>query len=95
MAATDYRQVLSDAQRIMELSEKLHLLPPAEAAAQLRETSDEVAARALALLNPAAAIDILWHLRPSAATGSSPRPRPVAARCGRSATSTPRARSAG
>ncbi len=62
MATPDPQQVLSEAQRIMELSESLHALPPAEAAALLRRTSDEVAARALALLNPAAAVDALWHL---------------------------------
>ena len=62
MAVTDYQQVLSEAQRIMELSESIHALPPQEAAAKLGEASDEVAARALALLNPAEAVDVLWHL---------------------------------
>ena len=62
MAVPDYRQVLSEAQRIMELSEAIHALPPAEAAAELGEAGDGVAARALALLNPAEAVDVLWHL---------------------------------
>ena len=62
MVAPDYRQVLSEAQRIMELSETIHSLPPEVAAARLRDASDEVAARALALRNPAEAVDVLWHL---------------------------------
>src|SRR5262245_192167 len=56
------RQVLSDAQRTMALSEELHALPPPEAAERLRAEKDERAARAVALLNPAEAVDVLSHL---------------------------------
>jgi magnesium transporter len=58
------RQVLSDAPRTMALSEELHALPPPEAAERLRNESDDMAARALALLNPAEAVDILADLSP-------------------------------
>ena len=56
------RQVLSDAQRTMALSEELHALPPPEAAERLRSEKDEMAARAVALLNPAEAVDVLSHV---------------------------------
>ena len=56
------RQVLSDAPRTMALSEELHALPPPEAAERLRNEGDEMAARALALINPAEAVDILADL---------------------------------
>jgi magnesium transporter len=58
------RQVLSDAPRTMALSEDLHALPPPEAAERLRGEADEMAARALALLNPAEVVDVLGHLSP-------------------------------
>jgi magnesium transporter len=58
------RQLLSDAQRTMALSEELHALPPPEAADRLRRESDELAGRALALLNPAEAVDLLDHVPP-------------------------------
>ncbi len=58
------RQVLSDAPRTMALSEELHALPPPEAAERLRSESDEMAARALALLNPAEVVDVLEHVSP-------------------------------
>ena len=58
------RQVLSDAQRTMALSEELHALPPPEAAERLRREPDELAARVLALLNPAEAVDVLDHVPP-------------------------------
>ena len=57
-------KVLSDAPRTMALSEDLHALPPPEAADRLKTESDEIAARALALLNPAEAVDILARLEP-------------------------------
>ena len=56
------QQVLSDAPRTMALSEDLHALPPPEAAERLRNENDEIAARALALLNPAEVVDLLAHL---------------------------------
>jgi CBS domain-containing protein len=55
-------QVLVDAPRTVALSEELNALAPAEAAARLAEETDERAARALSLLNPAAAADILGNL---------------------------------
>lgn len=55
-------QVLSDAVRLMALSEALHQLPPPEAAGRLRTESDDTAARVLALLNPGEAIDVLEHI---------------------------------
>jgi magnesium transporter len=58
------RQVLSDAQRTMALSEELHALPPPEAAERLRREPDALAARSLALLNPAEAVDVLDHVPP-------------------------------
>ena len=58
------RQLLSDAQRTMALSEELHGLPPPEAAERLRREPDELAGRALALLNPAEAVDVLDHVPP-------------------------------
>jgi magnesium transporter len=57
-------KVLSDAPRTMALSEDLHALPPPEAADRLKRESDEMAARALALLNPAEAVDILGRIDP-------------------------------
>jgi magnesium transporter len=63
MAVADQRVVLSNAQRIVALSEEIHSLPPMEAAERLeQETDDHVAARALALLNAAEVVDVLWHL---------------------------------
>ena len=58
------RQVLSDAPRTMALSEELHALPPPEAAERLRNEKDEISARALSLINPAEAVDILADLSP-------------------------------
>ncbi len=58
------QQVLSDAPRTMALSEELHALPPPEAAGRLKNEPDEIAARALALLNPAEVVDVLAHLSP-------------------------------
>ena len=58
------RQLLSDAQRTMALSEELHALPPPEAAERLRREPDALAGRALALLNPAEAVDVLDHVPP-------------------------------
>jgi len=55
-------QVLVDAPRTVALSEELNALAPAEAAARLAEETDERASRALSLLNPAAAADILGNL---------------------------------
>lgn len=55
-------QVLVDAPRTVALSEELHALAPHEAADRLRAESDPIAARALALLNPAEAADVLEHL---------------------------------
>ena len=57
-------QVLVDAPRTVALSEELHALAPAEAADRLRRETDEIAARALALLNPAEAVDVLENLPP-------------------------------
>jgi magnesium transporter len=58
----DDRQVMRDAQRTVALSEELHALPPPEAAERLRGGTDDKAARALALLNPAEAVDVLERL---------------------------------
>jgi len=58
------RQLLSDAQRTMALSEELHGLPPPEAAERLRREPEALAGRALALLNPAEAVDVLDHVPP-------------------------------
>ncbi len=58
------RQLLSDAQRTMALSEELHALPPPEAAERLRREPEALAGRALALLNPAEAVDVLDHVPP-------------------------------
>ena len=55
-------QVLVDAPRTVALSEALHALAPPEAAERLRDESDGIAARALALVNPAEAADILGQL---------------------------------
>ena len=55
-------QVLVDAPRTVALSEELHALAPPEAAERLRDENDEIAARALALVNPAEAVDILGQL---------------------------------
>jgi magnesium transporter len=57
-------QVLVDAPRTVALSEELHVLAPHEAAERLRDESDGIAARALSLLNPAEAADVLAHLEP-------------------------------
>ena len=57
-------QVLVDAPRTVALSEELHALAPREAAERLRDESDAIAARALALVNPAEAADILGQLSP-------------------------------
>jgi magnesium transporter len=62
MDSADRRQVLSDAPRLMALSEELQRLPPPEAVERLRRESDDIAARALALINPAAAVDILGRM---------------------------------
>ena len=62
MESAGNRQVLSDAPRLMALSEELQRLPPPEAVARLRGESDDIAARALALINPAAAVDILGRM---------------------------------
>ena len=65
MAVADLRVVLSNAQRIVALSEEIHSLPPFEAAERVaRESDDQLVARALALLNAAEVGDILWHLSP-------------------------------
>ena len=58
------QQVLSEATRTMALSEALHALPPPEAADRVKKEPAEIAARALSLLNPAEAVDILEHLEP-------------------------------
>ncbi|MGE4056119.1 MAG: magnesium transporter [Vicinamibacterales bacterium] len=55
-------QVLTDAVSLMVLSEELQTLPPPEAASRLESESDDTAARALALLNPGAAVDILAQM---------------------------------
>jgi magnesium transporter len=57
-------RVLVDAPRTVALSEALHALAPPEAAERLREESDEISARALTLLNPAEAVDVLAQLEP-------------------------------
>ena len=62
MAKADAGQVMGDAQRIVALSEELHALPPPEAARRLRAVADEIAGRALALLNPAEAVDVIGRL---------------------------------
>ena len=62
MAKADAGQVMSEAQRIVALSEELHTLPPPEAAQRLRRVGDDIAARALALLNPAEAVDVIGGL---------------------------------
>jgi magnesium transporter len=62
MAKADAGQVMSEAQRIVALSEELHALPPPEAAQRLRKVGDDVAARALALLNPAEAVGVLVRI---------------------------------
>jgi magnesium transporter len=64
MDSADNRQVLSDAPRMMALSEALHALPPPEAAERLRRETDEIAARVLSLLNPGEAVDVLGHVPP-------------------------------
>ena len=58
----DAEQVIHDAQRIVTLSEELRALPPPEAVERLLGETDEIAARALALLNPAEAVDVLAGL---------------------------------
>ncbi len=55
-------QVLVDAPRTVALSEELHALSSADGAHRLRSESDELAARALALLNHGEAADILERL---------------------------------
>ncbi len=55
-------QVLIDAPRTVALSEELHALAPPEGAARLLRETDETSARALALLNPAEASDLLERL---------------------------------
>jgi magnesium transporter len=62
MDSADLRQVLSDAPRLMALSEELRSLPPPEAAERLRGETDDMGARALSLLNPGETIDILAHV---------------------------------
>ena len=62
MEGVQERQVIGDEQRVVALGEELRTLPPLEAGDRLRQESDAVAAQALALLNPAAAVDVLWHL---------------------------------
>jgi magnesium transporter len=57
-------RVLVDAPRTVALSEELHALAPAEAGARLVGEPDEMAARALSLMNPAEAADILGNLPP-------------------------------
>ncbi len=52
-------QFLTDAVRLMALSEELHALPPPEAASRLKSETADTAARVIALLNPGAAVDIL------------------------------------
>jgi len=56
------QQVLDDGLHLMILSEHLHALPPPEAASRLKLESDDSAARALALLNPAEAADVLGNV---------------------------------
>ena len=55
-------RVLVDAPRTVALSEELHALAPAEAGMRLAEEPDDMAARALSLMNPAEAADILGNL---------------------------------
>ncbi|HEY1251825.1 MAG TPA: magnesium transporter, partial [Thermoanaerobaculia bacterium] len=55
-------QVLADAPRTVALSEELHRLSPIDGAQRLKRESDEVAARALALLSPGEAADMLEKL---------------------------------
>ncbi|HEY4229611.1 MAG TPA: CBS domain-containing protein, partial [Thermoanaerobaculia bacterium] len=55
-------RVLTDAPRTVALSEELHALSSADGAHRLRRESDELAARALALLHPGQAADILERL---------------------------------
>jgi len=55
-------QLLTDAVRLMALSETIHALPPPEAAGRLKEETDDTAARVLALLNPGEAVDVLAQL---------------------------------
>ncbi len=62
MAMADAGQVIQDAQRMVALSEQLHALPPPEAAERLLRENDDIAARALALLNPAEAVDVVGRL---------------------------------
>ena len=62
MAKADAGRVMNDAQRIVALSEELHALPPPEAARRLRSVADDIAGRALALLNPAEAVDVIGGL---------------------------------
>ena len=62
MAMASAGQVIQDAQRMVALSEQLHALPPPEAAERLLRESDDIAARALALLNPAEAVDVVGRL---------------------------------
>jgi len=64
MATADTRHVMDDAQHIVALSEGLHALPPPEAAQRLRRETDDISARALALLNPAEAVDVIGRLPP-------------------------------
>jgi magnesium transporter len=62
MDSSGSRQVLTDAPRLMALSEELRGLPPPEAALRLRKESDDIAARALSLLNPGETVDVLSHV---------------------------------
>ncbi len=62
MDSADRRQVLTDAPRLVALSEDLQRLPPPEAVERLRSETDDIAARSLALINPAAAVDILGRM---------------------------------
>ncbi len=62
MESAGNRQVLSDATRMMSLSEELRALPPPEAAQRLRRETDEIAGRVLSLLNPAEAVDVLGQV---------------------------------
>ena len=62
MAMASAGQVIQDAQRMVALSEQLHALPPPEAAERLLRENDDIAARALALLNPAEAVDVVGRL---------------------------------
>jgi magnesium transporter len=63
MPDSDLRLASTDANPIVALSEEIHSLPPFEAAERVaREPDDQLAASALALLNNAEVIDVLWHL---------------------------------